>query len=265
MKSRTSAITVCTLVTLAVLSALMPLRAAQPVQILPVGTFLPVMLNSNLDTDKSKVGQKIDAKLKQDVSLPDGKTLKSGSELFGRIVALSPSYQGKQARLVFDFDQIKIDGKLYPITTSLRAAASMMAIFQARQPINSVAMDASSNWDYNTRQVGGDVVFGRKDVRSEAGTVGMSPEPGWVVGAPRANPDAGCPATDNKSLQAFWLFSTGACGVYGDDDADMQISRQPSDTKDGQITLVAPKRVLLRSGGGLLLVVQGQPATQTVQ
>jgi hypothetical protein len=250
---------------LVVLVTLAPLRAAQPVQALPVGTFLPVALNSSIDSDKDKPGQRLDAKLKQNLSLTDGTIVKSGTELFGHIVSVSRGSGSTRARVVLVFDNIKMNGREYPITTSLRAAASMMAIFQARQPINSVAMDASSSWDYNTRQVGGDVVFGRKDVRSGDGVVAMSPEPGTVVGVPRANPDAGCPASDNKNLQSFWVFSTNACGVYGDDNADMDVSRKPDDTKDGHITLTAAKRVLLRGGGGLLLVVEPQPAAQTVQ
>jgi hypothetical protein len=247
------------------LFALIPLRAAEPVQFLPIGTLLPVLLNDNLDSDKSKPGQKIKATLKQDVTLPDGTTVKSGSDLFGHIVSVSRGNASAGSRVVFIFDQLKTGGREYPISVGARAAASMMAIFQARQPINSVAMDGSSNWDYNTRQIGGDIVYGRKDVRSEAGVVGTSPEPGWVVGVPRGNPDAGCPLTDNKGLQSFWLFSTSACGIYGDDDADMQISRKLDDNKNGQITLISPKRVLLRNGSGLLLTVLPQPATQTVQ
>jgi len=265
MKQRTFLFLFAALAAVAILFALVPLHAAKTAQTLPVGTFLPVMLNSNIDSDKSKAGQKIDAKLKQDLSLPDGSTVKSGTELFGHIVSVTRSSGSTKARVVFVFDQIKMNGRTYPLTTSLRAAGSMMAVFQARQPINSVAMDASSSWDYNTRQIGGDIVYGRKDVRSGEGTVGMSPEPGWVVGIPRGNPDAGCLPPDNKNLQAFWLFSTSACGVYGDDDADMQISHQPADTKDGHITLIAPKRVLLRGGGGLLLVVEAQPTPQTLQ
>jgi len=250
---------------LAILFPSLVLRAAQPTQVLPVGTFLPVMLNSTIDTDKSKAGEKLTAKLKQDISLSNGSTVKSGAELFGHVVSVARSNQGKPARIVLVFDGIKMNGKQYLLTTSLRAAATMMAIFQARQPINSVAMDAGSAWDYNTRQVGGDIVYARKDVRSESGSVGMSPEPGWVIAIPRANPDAGCPAGDSKEMQAFWLFSTSACGVYGDDDANMQISRTPDDTKDGHITLTAPKRVQLRNGSGLLLVVGAQPAVQNMQ
>jgi hypothetical protein len=247
------------------LLALIPLHAAQPVQTLPLGTLLPVMLDDNLDSNKSKPGQKITAKLEQNVSLPDGTTVKKGSDLFGHIVSVARMGGASGARVVFVFDRIKMNGREYPITVGARAVASMMAISDASKPINSVAPDGSSPWDYNTRQVGGDVVFGRKDVRSEDGVVGMSPEPGWVVGLPRANPEAGCPPPDNKDLQAFWLFSTSACGVYGDDNENMEISRKPADNKDGDITLTAPRHVLVRGGGGLLLTVLPQAATQTVQ
>ncbi len=249
----------------AILLALVPLRAAEPVQIFPLGTLLPLMLNDNLDSDKSKPEQKLTAKLKQDVTLPDGTTVKQGSEVFGHIVSVNGKNGTAPARVVFVFDRIRVDKRDYPITVGARAMASMMAIYEARQPINSVAMDGSSPWDYNTRQVGGDIVYGRKGVRSEAGVVGMSPEPGWVVGVPLGNPDAGCPPPENRGPQSFWLFSTSACGVYGDGDEDMQISRKPDDNKNGEITLTAPNRVLVRGGAGLLLTVLPQPAVQNVK
>lgn len=247
----------------ALLLAALQLYAAEPVQTLPLGTFLPVMLNTTLDSNKSKPGEKISARLKQDVPLPDRGVLKEGTELSGHIVAAKRGGDGSTAEVVFVMDRVRINGKQLPITTGLRALAAMMAIAEAREPINAVALDNSSLWDYNTRQVGGDIVYGRKDVRSQEGSVGMSPEPGWVIGIPRANPDAGCSAPDNKNIQAFWLFSTNACGVYGDD--SLQISLHPSDSSAGQITLLDPKRVLVRSGSGLLLVTQAQPATQTVK
>jgi hypothetical protein len=230
------------------------------VQALPPGTLLPLILNTTINSDKSKPGEKLSAKLKQDVPLDTG-DIKAGSEVFGRIVSVKRGAAGAPAAVVMVFDRIRIGGQEYPITTKLRALASMSAVYQARLPINSVSPDGSV-WDYNTRQVGGDVVFGRKDVRSEAGIVGMSPEPGWVIGIPRANPEAGCGGPDNKHLQAFWIFSTSACGVYGDE--DLQIARHADDPKTGQITLTDPKKVEVRGGAGLLLTVMPQPATQTV-
>ncbi len=220
------------------------------------------MLNSSLDSNKSKPGEKISAKLRQDVPLPDNSVAKSGTEVFGHVVSVTHGSDSAGSSIVFVFDQIRLNHQQYAITTSLRALASMTAVFQAGLPINSVAPNESSVWDYNTRQIGGDIVFGRRDVRSEDGVVGTSPEPGWVVGVPRANPDAGCPAPESKDLQAFWLFSTNACGVYGDD--DLQISRRASDSTGGQITLTSPKHIDIKSGAGLLLSVQPQAVVQTV-
>ena len=72
-----------------------------------------------------------------------------------------------------------------------------------------------------------------------------------------------------QSAFALFTFSyrgaTGrnACGVYGDE--DLHVSQSSANSKDGQITLSSPKRVLLRGGGGLLLTVLAQPAVQTVK
>src|SRR5215468_2227481 len=85
----------------AIFLTLIPLRGAEPVQILPVGTFLPVMLNNTLDSDKSKPGEKLTARLKQDVSLQDGSTVKAGTELFGHVVSASRGSATGGSRVVF--------------------------------------------------------------------------------------------------------------------------------------------------------------------
>lgn len=250
------------LAALLILFATFPLRAAQPVQALPPETLLPLVLNSTINSDKSKPGEKLSAKLKQDLPVDSG-GLKAGTEVFGHIVSIKRGGAGAPATVVLAFDRIKIGGQEYALTTNLRALASMSAVYQARLPINSVSPDGNSVWDYNTRQVGGDIVYGRKDVRSEAGIVALTPEPGWVIGLPRANPDAGCgPPESNKRMQAFWVFSTTACGAYGDE--ELKIARHADDPKTGQITLTDPKKVLVRNGSGLLLMVMPQPATQSV-
>ena len=225
-----------------------------------MGTLLPVMLNSGLNSDKSKPGQKITAKLKQDVPLPDHGVIKAGAEVSGRIVSVTRGSATAPAKLVFVADRLQAKGSDYPITTGLRALASMAAVFQARQPINGSSPDTVSVWEWNTRQIGGEIVFGgQRKVESLAGVVGTMVEPGWVVAVARPNLEAGCPASDNKDLQALWLFSTDACGVYGAE--GLQISREPADNSDGHITLTAPTRIEVRDGAGLLLIVQPQAAT----
>jgi len=244
-----------------VLFATVPLRAAQPVQALPPGTLLPLMLNTTINSGKSKPGEKLTAKLKQDLPLDSG-DIKAGAEVSGRVVSVKRGGAGAPATVVVVFDLIRINGQEFPITTNMRALASMQAVYQARLPINSVAPDGNSVWDYNTRQVGGEIVYGRNGVRSDAGIVGMVPEPGWVIAVPRGNPEAGCDAPENKHMQAFWVFSTNACGVYGDE--DLKIARHADDPKTGQITLTDPKKVAVRGGAGLLLTVMPQAATQSM-
>jgi hypothetical protein len=236
-----------------------PLIAETPVQQLPIGTLLPVILDSTLNSGKLKVGQKVSAKLKQDVALPDNGRVKAGSDIFGHVISVSPAAKssGAGATLVLSFDSLRSDGRDYPLTTSLRAIASMQAVYQARLPINGAVPDNLSVWDWNTRQIGGDIVFGgQRKVESVIGTVGTMVEPGSVIGVTRANPDAGCMDNSNKTLQAFWVFSTDACGVYGWE--DLKMVRANDDVAAGKIVLVSPKQIDIRSGAGLLLEVEKQ-------
>ena len=56
---------------------------------IPAGTALPVALNSTLDAKKDKPGEKIEARLMQDVPLPAGGKIKSGSQVIGHIVEVT--------------------------------------------------------------------------------------------------------------------------------------------------------------------------------
>src|SRR6516162_9990768 len=148
------------LLIIVLLLALDAIHGTQPVQQLPVGTLLPVMLNSGLNSDKSKPGQKITAKLKQDVPLPDHGVIKAGAEVSGRIVSVTRGSATAPAKLVFVADRLQAKGSDYPITTGLRALAPMAAVCQAREPSNGSSPDTVSVWEWNTRQIGGEIVFG---------------------------------------------------------------------------------------------------------
>ncbi len=52
-------------------------------QEIPAGTVIPVMLQTTLDAGKSKVGQKIEARVMQDVPLPGQARIRAGSKLIG--------------------------------------------------------------------------------------------------------------------------------------------------------------------------------------
>ena len=55
-------------------------------QEIPAGTVIPVMLQTTLDARSAKAGQKIKARVMQDVSLSSQTQIRAGSKLIGRVV-----------------------------------------------------------------------------------------------------------------------------------------------------------------------------------
>jgi hypothetical protein len=237
--------------TSAILLGFLLVTASLCAQQIPSGTLLPAMLDNTLDSDHSKRGEKITAKLMQDVPLPDGRKIKRESKLLGHVVAVSPASSPHGASISVHFDQVDIDKRLVPVNLGLRALATMQAVAAARQPVNADSGIGTTGWDANIIQIGGQVAFnGQRIVKSQKGqVVGKVVEPGAVLGVPMANPDRGCLApVGNTSDQAFWLFSTDACGVYGEEDMTIAV-----DGTAGQIVLKSPKEITLRGGSGWLL------------
>ncbi len=225
-------------------------------QQIPAGTLLPVMLDDNLASDKSKPGDEIAAKLMQDVPLPDGRKIKRGSKVQGRVISATPASSGHRARISVQFDRIDFDKQLVPVSVGLRALAAMQAVAKARQAVNANSGFGTDAWDLNLVQVGGQAVFtGQRIVKSQNGqVVGRVPEPGAVLAVPMPNPARGCPATSsNTSGQAFWVFSTDACGVY--DIKGLTFVSGIGGGTPGQIVLKSPGKVVVRGGSGWLLQV----------
>ncbi|MGB8918757.1 MAG: hypothetical protein WCC89_18025, partial [Candidatus Sulfotelmatobacter sp.] len=128
---------------------------------IPAGTILPVTLNSNLRSDKSASGAAITATLMVDVPLAAGKTLRAGSQLTGHVIeAVTPGRGSDEAKISFQFDDVRLQNRMIPITANLRALASVMEVDAAQVPKSGGAEDYSSNW--NLVQIGGDQVsYGR--------------------------------------------------------------------------------------------------------
>ncbi len=142
-----------------------------------------------------------------------------------------------------------------PISVGLRAYATMELVAQSRQPANANGGNGTSVWDLNLSQIGGQIAYnGQKVVKWKGQVVGRIPQPGWVLGVPMANPEFGCAAPgDNTSEQAFWVFSTNACGVYGNN--DLTLVSGIGGTGPGQIVFKSPKKITVRGGSGWLLQV----------
>jgi hypothetical protein len=223
-------------------------------QQLPVGTMLPVALSKAINGDKVKVGERISGKLGQYVTV-DGMRLPRGTEVQGRIVQVQPGSAGAPARVAFVFHTVRLQGRDVPITTSLRAMASMQAVFEAQLPTNLIDDYGSSIRDWNTLQVGGQAVYrGDGTVMEGAEIVGKASIVGEVFGEPKTWPWLAC-ARDraSKTVQSFWVFSTDACGVYGFD--GLKLAHAGRSEPVGQIVLESPGKVRVRAGSGLLLMV----------
>ena len=102
---------------------------------IPAGTILPVALNSSLNSRKVKTGQVITARVMQDVPLSQGSTIHAGAKVIGHVLDIKPANGPNGARMSFRFDTLVVSKhQRMPITTNLRALASMMAVEEAQTP-----------------------------------------------------------------------------------------------------------------------------------
>src|SRR5208283_1432878 len=107
---------------------------------LPVGTALPVVLNSTLDAKKDKPGQKIEGRLMQDIPLSAGEKIKAGAHVIGHIVEVRRA--GGGYRMVVKFDQLQERGTTIPKLIEFHhhaiaaAIASSQSVYEAEVPID---------------------------------------------------------------------------------------------------------------------------------
>lgn len=221
---------------------------------IPPGTILPVALNSSLNSRKARVGQVITARVMQDVPLPHG-TIPSGSKVIGHITNVKPADATSGAQVSFRFDTLVTRKQRIPITTNLRALASMMAVEQAQLPETGPDRGTSAN-AWTTDQIGGEVVYrGGGLVADGLRPVGESTTNGVLVHL-STKPGSKCRGDieGNDRLQATWVFSSDACGIY--DIPNLEIAHAGRTNPLGEITLASDKGdVNVRAGSGILLRV----------
>jgi hypothetical protein len=221
---------------------------------IPPGTILPVALNSSLNSRKVNVGQVITARVMQDVPLPQG-TIRAGSKVIGHITNFKPADATRGAQVSLRFDTLVTGKQRVPIITNLRALASMMAVEAAQVPESGPDRGTSEN-AWTTDQIGGEVVYrGGGPVASGLMPVGEPTTNGALVRL-SAKPGSKCRADieGNDRLQAAWIFSSDACGVY--DVPNLEIAHAGRTNPVGEITLASDKGdVNVRAGSGMLLRV----------
>ncbi len=220
---------------------------------LPNGTILPVSLDHSLNAGKVHVGQTIRGTIMQ--SIP-GTAVHRGAKVVGQIIAVTANRDGK-SEVSLRFDKIQSHGQTLPVTTSLRALASYLDVEEAQMP-EEIATRGIEPDTATTQQIGGETVYRGGGPVASGETVVGKPAPYGVLVTPRTHPGSPCRGNiaGNKGPQALWLFSSDACGVYGY--PELQVADAGRSSRTGKFILVTPKgRLLLRSGSGILLRVQG--------
>ena len=239
-----------------------PLPAAgveSSVQI-PPGTVLPVRLGSELTLKKASAGENLEALIMQEVPLPGGEKIPWRTRVKGSVVSVVKDGEGTGGSLTLKFDRVEDRKQEVPIQTSLRAIASFNAVRSAAMPLGGQDIGTPTAWQV-TMQIGGDVRYGDGgEVRNQMKQrVGKGVRGGVLVHV-RANPARDCSGSlaGDDRLQALWVFSADACGVY-----DLKGIRILSDGKAaprGEITLHFEKEdTPLYAQTGILLRTIAEP------
>ncbi len=223
----------------------------------PAGTILPVALSSSLNSRKSKVGQVITARIMQNVPLATGSRLRAGTKVLGHVVKVNPADGTRGATMSIRFDTLVVSKRQIPITTNVRALASMMAVHEAQLPETGPDRGTSEN-AWTTDQIGGDIVYrGGGPVAKGLLTVG-EPTADGVLAQVLPPPGGKCRGEIGQAarLQALWVFSSDACGTY--DLANITITHAGRTHPLGLVTLTSDKGdINVRAGSGALLRVDG--------
>jgi len=194
----------------------------------------------------------------QDVPLSPGSKIHAGAKVIGHVVELKPANGASGARVSLRFDAIVVSKQRLPITTNLRALASMMAVEQAQLPETGPDRGTSEN-SWTTDQIGGEVVYGGWEVANGLRPVGEPTAHGVLVHV-SAKPGTKCRGEIQgiDRLQALWVFSSDACGAY--DFEDLEIVHAGRSNPVGEITLASEHGdVNVRAGSGMLLRVNKAP------
>lgn len=251
----------CNVKNLVLIGALLSAVALHGQQSIPNGTILPLELKSSLNSHFAKAGQVITARIAQDVPLPEGR-IREGSKVIGHVVAVTRASDNGPADISLRFDTLLESRNKMAITTNLRALASPMSVWDAQLPLTGPDRGSPEN-TWNTVLVGDDEVAyrGGGPVAKGLEVVGEPTAGGGVLANLSAAAGTKCHGKfqGNDRLQALWVFSSDACGLYGL--PDLTLSHAGRSNPVGEIKLASMKgEVELRSGGGILLrVMQSTP------
>lgn len=234
--------------------ALVPFPVAVFSQItIPPGTVLPAQLSSSLSPHKNRPGDRVTARIMQDVPLPSGRKIPAGAKVVGHVVSVRAGTATPAE--TFRFDRLEFAHRSLAVSTNLRALASMMEVKYAQVP--PTGPDRGTPWAWRTRNlIGGEVAYGEGGPVVHGREIVGKALAGGVLIPVRPNPVSGCRgdlAHDIKP-QALWVFSSDACGVFGI--PDLEIVHAGRTAPVGEITVASKGSSFnIRSGSGMLLQI----------
>jgi hypothetical protein len=227
---------------------------------LPAGTILPVRLEDTISVKDAQRGQAIEAKVSQDVPLPNRQKIAAKTSLKGSIVSVEKDREDSGTKITLIFSQLATGKETLTVVTYLRAIASSRAVHSAQIPLTGADGGTPTGWG-DTVQIGGDIRYGDGGaVRNRAKQKVGKGVTGGVLVQVKANPALGCdgPVRGDDRPQALWVFSSDACGVY--DLKGTKITRTGKAEPVGEFTLQFEKDDMKLEGGtGMLLRVVSQP------
>ena len=219
----------------------------------PPGTVIPVHLDGAFELSSAHAQQRIEARVTQEVPLSGKQKVSLRAEMFATVVSVQKSSEGPVS-VSFKFDQLEKKDQTSVITTSVRAIASFQSVRNAQLPLTGADAGTPVGWG-TTVQIGGDTRFGDggKVRNRQKQAVGKGVIGGVLVHL-GANEAMGCdgPGPGGDRLQATWVFSANACGVY--DLKNVKIAHNGRTDPIGVITLeFAKDDMKLESGTAFLL------------
>jgi hypothetical protein len=228
--------------------------AVSPSEAIPVGTIIPVTLGQTLSVEHAQADQEIEARVKQTVPLSKHEKIDVNSRVIGKIVSVAKATEGTGVDISLRFEKIEHRKEMIPIAAVLRAIASYQAVRVAQTPFTGADGGTPTGWA-NTTQIGGDIRFGDggevRNLHKQAVGKGVI---GGVLVHVRAQPGSPCDGPENGDdrLQALWVFSADACGVYGM--RGVQIAQNGKKEPIGVVTLRFEKAEMEIAGDDAMLL-----------
>jgi hypothetical protein len=216
---------------------------------LPVGLILAARLKDTFKVKDLQKGTIVELQVMQDTPLPDHSKIPMKALVRGSVVSAANDSDGPGVNVTFAFTQVADKDQSFSIATVVRAIASFMAVRKAQTPLTGADTGSPPGWA-NTVQVGGDIRYGdggpvRNSHKQKVGKGVL----GGVLVHISANPSLGCdgPIKGEDYLQALWVFSSDACGVYGM--KELKISHSGNSDPIGEVTLHFEKDDMKLDGG----------------